>query len=457
MDHVYKHFFNNGSMTPARASALFQSRAKEIETAIIAESARWGDTYASPPRTKDDDWLFAVNDIINNYFPYRTHIVLSQLEGANLYTEVNPPLFKNNDVDLTDNSLEVQPGFVLKIQKPGAQNGVVVYTTDGSDPRAIGGGLSASSYQADEEIDLTVNATLVIKARMLKGTTWSALHQIILYTNNDYGNLKLTEIHYHPIDEIVGRDTISDNEFEFLELKNIGTVPVNLSGFYFIEGVEYTFPVGAIINPEEFIVLASNENKFNDRYGFLPFGKYSGQLDNGGEKITLITSTNDTIFSIRYNDKSPWPETADGEGYSLVTKDINPGGDLNDAMNWIASSAINGSPGKDDPVSTGVKSKNSSLPEEFNLYQNYPNPFNPVTTIKYTIPHVETGYTPSLQNVTLKVYDILGNEVSVLLNEEKPAGEYEVVIDGSNLTSGVYFYQLKSGNFTSTKKMILVK
>ena len=85
----------------------------------------------------------------------------------------------------------------------------------------------------------------------------------------------------------------------------------------------------------------------------------------------------------------------------------------------------------------------------YNLEQNYPNPYNPSTTIKYSI--------PVLGFVTLKVYDVLGSEVTKLVNEEKLAGEYQVQFDGSSLTSGIYFYQLKAGDFISTKKMILMK
>jgi len=96
-------------------------------------------------------------------------------------------------------------------------------------------------------------------------------------------------------------------------------------------------------------------------------------------------------------------------------------------------------------------------PKEFLLYQNYPNPFNPTTKIKYTIPNVETHRDASLQMVTLKVYDVLGNEVATLVNEEKQPGVYEVEFDASNLSSGIYFYQLKAGNFIDTKKMILMK
>jgi plastocyanin len=88
-------------------------------------------------------------------------------------------------------------------------------------------------------------------------------------------------------------------------------------------------------------------------------------------------------------------------------------------------------------------------PEKFQLNQNYPNPFNPTTSLQYAV--------SSRQFVTLKVYDLSGREVARLVNEEKPGGEYEVVFNGTNLPSGIYFYQLKAGEFSETKKMILLK
>jgi photosystem II stability/assembly factor-like uncharacterized protein len=95
------------------------------------------------------------------------------------------------------------------------------------------------------------------------------------------------------------------------------------------------------------------------------------------------------------------------------------------------------------------------MPEKFILYQNYPNPFNPATKIKYAIP--DFGFT------SLKIYDVLGNEIVTLVNEEKQPGEYEVEFsvgsfgDGSNLSSGIYFYTLNAGSFRETKKMILLR
>jgi len=88
-------------------------------------------------------------------------------------------------------------------------------------------------------------------------------------------------------------------------------------------------------------------------------------------------------------------------------------------------------------------------PFEFSLEQNYPNPFNPSTSIQYQV--------SSISFVSLVVYDILGNEIETLVNEEKPAGTYELTWYAEGLSSGVYFYQLKAGEFIQTKKMLLLK
>ncbi len=87
--------------------------------------------------------------------------------------------------------------------------------------------------------------------------------------------------------------------------------------------------------------------------------------------------------------------------------------------------------------------------DNFELSQNYPNPFNPSTKISFKI--TEAGLT------SLKVFDALGNEVAILVNEVKPTGIYEIEFSGSELTSGIYFYQLKVDNYVETKKMLLVK
>ncbi|MDP2362134.1 MAG: T9SS type A sorting domain-containing protein, partial [Ignavibacteria bacterium] len=92
---------------------------------------------------------------------------------------------------------------------------------------------------------------------------------------------------------------------------------------------------------------------------------------------------------------------------------------------------------------------NNLTPSELYLSQNYPNPFNPSTTINFSV--------PKLSFISISVYDVLGNEIAILVNEEKPAGTFELTWNAENLPSGIYFYKLKTGNFIDTKKMILLR
>ena len=100
-------------------------------------------------------------------------------------------------------------------------------------------------------------------------------------------------------------------------------------------------------------------------------------------------------------------------------------------------------------AAVGVEESDGNLPAKYELYQNYPNPFNPTTKVSFVISH--------LLFVTLKVYDILGREVATLVNERRNPGKYDMIFDGSNLPSGVYFYRLQTERYTNTKKLILLK
>ncbi len=90
-----------------------------------------------------------------------------------------------------------------------------------------------------------------------------------------------------------------------------------------------------------------------------------------------------------------------------------------------------------------------TLPKSVELFQNFPNPYNPTTTINYQLPNNNF--------VTLKVYNLLGEEIATLVNGEVEAGVHEVQFDGSKLSSGIYFYKLTAGKFTEIKKMMLIK
>jgi hypothetical protein len=114
---------------------------------------------------------------------------------------------------------------------------------------------------------------------------------------------------------------------------------------------------------------------------------------------------------------------------------------ISSRLNWMNNNMIG--------VPTGVLTDVNPIPADYSLDQNYPNPFNPITTISYSI--------PSDKFVSIKLYDILGKEVRTLVCEQKPAGRYQLVFDAADITSGVYYYQINSGTFNQTKKLILIR
>ncbi len=139
---------------------------------------------------------------------------------------------------------------------------------------------------------------------------------------------------------------------------------------------------------------------------------------------------------------------------------IYVGGNVNTTENYVEVNGVTtvGIFAFADPDSiTSVDSDSEGLVNEFKLEQNYPNPFNPSTKIKYTIPSVIASETKQSQLVSLKVYDVLGNEVATLVNEEKERGVYTVSFDATGLASGIYFYKIQAGSFVETKKMILLR
>lgn len=110
---------------------------------------------------------------------------------------------------------------------------------------------------------------------------------------------------------------------------------------------------------------------------------------------------------------------------------------------------INGYVAPCDPIDAPVFT-NNEIPVDFELHQNYPNPFNPKTEINFDL--------PTNTFVTVKIYNLLGEEIALLVkNEYKNAGRYAVIFDGSNLASGLYFYSIKAGSYKDVKKMVLIK
>ncbi len=168
-DRVHKHFFNMGALTPSANVARYQERIDEITLAVIAESARWGDYQNTNDPYTQADWLDNVEWVRDSYFnaspKTRTDYVLSQLQSASLYPSIAAPEFSQFGG-------EVDSGFPLTIS---ATSGTIYYTTDGTDPRQVGGTVNSTASSGTSGLSLTLTTSVTVKARAYNGSTWSAL------------------------------------------------------------------------------------------------------------------------------------------------------------------------------------------------------------------------------------------------------------------------------------------
>jgi len=332
-DRVYKHFFNDGVMTPAAAARLLQARKDTIDLAIIAESARWGDTKVPTPRTKDDDWLPQVRYLLDEYFPQRTGIVLAQLKAKGWYPPIDTPTFNQHGG-------AVNNGFNLVMTAP---FGDIYYTLDGADPR-LPRGVINTAHATRYAGPVTLTQSTRIRARAFYGM-WSAIHDVVFAVGPVAESLRISEIMYHPADT----GNPDDPNTEYIELTNIGSEAINLNLARFSDGIEFTFPSTKLAPGGHYLVV-KDMAAFPARYGpDLPIaGQYSGSLANGGETIKLVDAAGRTIQSFQYEDN--WYDRTDGGGYSLTAVDpTNP--DLeawSQPSGWRASRRLNGSPGATD-------------------------------------------------------------------------------------------------------------
>ncbi len=332
-DHVYKHFFNDGVMTPQSVARILSARKDTIDLAIIAESARWGDAKVSKPRTKDDDWLPQVRSLLNDYIPRRTDIVLSQLVTKGWYPSIEAPSFNQHGGPVSD-------GFTLTMA---ALVGDIYYTLDGEDPRLPGGAIN-TAHAAKYAGPITLTKSTRVRARVFLGT-WSAMHDATFAVGPVTESLRISEIMYHP----AGTGNLNDPNTEYIELTNVGAGPVNLNLVRFTNGVDFAFP-DTTLAPGAFCLVVKDIAAFKAKYGStLPVaGQYSGSLANDGERIELVDAIGRTIHDFRYEDD--WHDSTDGDGYSLTIIDpANPDPTRwSQQTAWRPSARKNGSPGVAD-------------------------------------------------------------------------------------------------------------
>lgn len=257
-------------------------------------------------------------------------------------------------------------------------------------------------------------------------------------------SIVINEIMYNPPGE-------PDTE-DWIEFYNSTASAIDMSNWVVKdEDDEHAFiiPEGTQIDAGSFLVVSRNMEAFNATYsGVNPL---SGDMDfglaGGSDQVRLFDDSGTLIDIVSYDDDSPWPSDADGTGSTLELK--NPELDNGAPSSWAASETNLGTPGMSNSVLVSREEENPELPSNFSLDQNYPNPFNPSTIISFQV--------PAAGEVSLKVYDMLGRKVATLVEGVRSSGSHHVKFEASSLASGIYIYQLNSGDQQLTKKMMLIK
>ena len=209
---------------------------------------------------------------------------------------------------------------------------------------------------------IVIESRTTLQTRSLNGTEWSALQVVTYYTDAAPAtpdSLRIAEVNYNPHAPLtqLGEASLDSDEFEFIEIVNVGAVTVDLAGVRLArqdnQGVEFTF--GQQLLPAgQRVVVGRNRDALVSRYGAdLPGARgmgsdesqwvYQGRLGNGGETLTLLTADGQLIQRLTYDDEAGWPTRADGGGSSLEVIDLSA--DLSDPVNYRSSRAVGGSPG----------------------------------------------------------------------------------------------------------------
>ncbi|TKJ38957.1 MAG: hypothetical protein CEE38_04480 [Planctomycetes bacterium B3_Pla] len=348
-DHVHRHFFNDGVLTVDNATALYRHRLDVVDRAVVGESARWGDNrieQGGMRYTRDQHWVAQRNWLLNTYFPRRSSIVLDQLKAKGLYPDVGAPLF--NPQGGSDSER-----VVLIMTNPN-DSGKIYYATDGTDPRESPARNPVGAQYAGP---IMLTESTHVKARVLAGREWSALNEAVFIVGPVTDDLRITEIMYNPAS--------GNQDQEYIELLNIGSVPVTLAEYdseHFVHvpwrltdsgGISFDFPLGITVAPGDCLLVVKDMNAFSSAYpdvgGVQIFEWGSGKLDNGGEEVQLW-KPGEKVEGIRhyirvdwvsYSDGSHppgqdrWPSEPDGGGMSLTRKVPSDYGD--DPANWIAA------------------------------------------------------------------------------------------------------------------------
>lgn len=269
----------------------------------------------------------------------------------------------------------------------------------------------------------------------------------MLYPRSDFINLKVktitNDLNKVVINEFMAdnsktikdpANTIKDEYDDWVELYNPTEADINLKDYYLTDDPtklnKWTIPNVTIKSKEHLLFWCDEQESQNGLHT-------NFKLSKSGEYIALVSPDGKTII--------------DEYTFGPQQTDISFGRIPSGGSNWNFMKPTPGYPNITTDITVDY------FPTNYELYQNYPNPFNTETTIKYLIPNSSHSQSKDNIYVTLKIFDILGKEIATLVNEYQKPGIYSYQFSNVNLTAGIYFYQLKAGDFIQTRKMILMK
>lgn len=353
-DRAHKHLTGSGALTLTAALARATELSNQIDPIIHAEAARWGGASLTK-----NTWLntgrAGVLSFINTGGTApagetswtarpRNLVVIEQLKG---YTDSGAkPLF----MDVADPTISPAGGLYssaqsISITHPGGA-GVIYYTLDGSDPRAIGGGIASAALTSGSPISLSITTSTTVRARIYDSTSsqWGGLVEqtYTIAVSATASNLVVSELYYNP--------PTAQGAAEYLEILNISSDTVLIGGSKFTVGITYTFPANLTLPPGGRAIIVESSTVFATLFpGVTITGQYSGNLSNGGERLLWQTAANATLKDFTYDDEGAWPLAPDGNGPSLVL--INPSTHPNHSLpaSWRASGIHGGTPGYAEP------------------------------------------------------------------------------------------------------------
>ena len=436
MDKVEKLLISEGPLTTEGLRKSYTVLTDEVYLPVIAESARWGDNRRDVPYTRDIEWQTEFNWMMNEFFVTRPSYVLDKFKASGIISDIKAPVFYHKNDTFTYGYITKED--TIDYEKTGNR---IFYTTNLEDPIIeddLTGGWKLNPNAYELKSGLRSLKSVIYKARATDGQDWSPLEQIAAIFKTDFNNLKVTEIQYDPVD-----DLLAGKNFEFIEFKNVGSKSIDLSFAEISGGIDYTCPFGTIIKPGEYYFLSSNSEAFITRYGIVPDGEFERNLSNDGDSILICDFTGDSILFFEYGVASPWPVVAHKRGYSIVSTLTNPAGDPSSPGYYMFSCAIHGSPGESEERCISFI---TDPDDGNNVLEVYPNPFMTHSVIEFIVN--EDGFT------SLVIYDMYGRVVERLVDENLAPGEYAIRWEPESTLKGMYIIQLHSNNVNKSLRII---